>query len=254
LLKPSFMSGRNKKISNADILKEWNYALKIQKRDFPEVTEISFNQIKKSKTENNLANAIAEVSKYPTKPADMINMPDSVLLDLLKNLDGKRMVTFGGIIKQVRKELKMINEIEVVDSFTHEELYELQNVKLYNFGDGIYKRQNIRKSDLLEYRVQHSSLLTELNYADNKQKVVDRSPAVKQFLEQDFSEINKIADVASYKDFENIKTSDTAVICKQLLSLANEDFEQNKQIKYYEKMQKYIYTVLQTQFIYYSVL
>lgn len=251
LLKKSFIKGRVKKIKNDDILKEWNYALKIQDPNFPDCTEISFNKITKSKLKNDLSEAIAEVSKYPTKPSDMLNMPDDVLLDLLKNLSGARMVTFGGIIRKTRKLLKMKSD-EVVDSFTHEELYELQNVKLYNFNGGIYKRQNIKKSDLLEYRVQHSSLLTELTYANDKQKITDRAQSIQQFLEQDFSDLNKIPEIAKYNDYENIAISDTAAICKVLLKLGNDDFIKNQEIKYFEKMQNYINVVLYNQLIFYK--
>lgn len=254
LLSPDFIVGRSQKLNKDDILAEWNYALKAQKADFPDCTQMTFKKIqadKKTTLLNAEANAIAEVSKYPTKPGDMLCMPDTVLLDLLKNLDGKRMVTFGGIIKQVRNLLGYSGNIEVVDSFIREDLYKLTGLKLYNFSDGIYKRQNIRKTDLLEYRTISSSELTELNYAKDEEEIKNRSAGVQQYLDQDFTELNKIQEIAKYKDYENMADSDLAEIANQVLALSKQDFETGKEIKL---MQKYINAILISQFIYYSVL
>lgn len=254
LLSPDFMSKGRRKITKNSVLAEWNYALKAQDSNFPNCTEFSFEQIKADKEKSlldNKAKAIAEVSKYPTKPGDMLDMPDSVLLDLLRNLDGARMVTFGGIIKQVRAELGYSGNIEVVDGFIREDLYKLTGIKLYNFSQGIYKRQNIRKADLLEYRTISSSELTELTYTQDQEAIKARSSGVQQYLDNDFTEINKITEIVKYKDYENILDSDLAEIGNKILALAKNDFETGKEIKL---MQKYINAILISQFIYYSVL
>jgi hypothetical protein len=253
LLSPDFIVGRSPKLNEDDILAEWNYALKSQKPNFPNCTQMTFKKIqadKKITLLNSEANAIAEVSKYPTKPGDMLCMPDVVLLDLLKNLSGARMVTFGGIIKQVRAELGYSGNVEVVDGFIREDLYKLTGLKLYNFSNGIYKRQNIRKTDLLEYRTISSAELTELNYAKDQEEIKNRSAGVQQYLDQDFSELNKIADIAKYKDYENMADSDLADIANQVLALSKQDFETGKEIKL---MQKYINAILISQFIYYQI-
>jgi hypothetical protein len=256
LLKPSFLN-KNKKplLSKAKILAEWNNALKANDANFPKCSEIKLVKVKQNDLKNgvdNEANAIAEVSKYPTKPADLIKMDDAILLDLLKNLYGARMVTFGGVIKDIRKLLKISDE-GVVDVFINENEYKLIDVKLYNFIDNVYKKQNIRKKDILEFRLLASSELTELNYSADKEKVSKRSEAVQNWQYLDYTNINKIQEIAKYKDLENIKDSDTAKIFSKILILADEDYKKSKEIKYFEKMQNYINVVLYNQLIFYKL-
>jgi hypothetical protein len=255
LLKPNFLNGNKQRLSKRMILKEWNNALKANDANFPNCSEIKLVKVKPNDLKNgvdNEANAIAEVSKYPMKPADLVNMDDAVLLDLLKNLDGARMVTFGGVIRSVRKLLK-IGDDAVVDSFILAEEYVLKNVKLYNYVDGKYKKQNIRKKDILEFRILASSELTELNYAADKEKVAKRSEAVRAWQHLDYTNINNICEISKYKDFENIKDSDTAEIFSKVLKLADADYKQSKEIKFFEKIQNYINVVLYNQLIFYKL-
>lgn len=260
LLKSDFVDKfRVSKLTKNDILKEWNNALKAQDKDFPITTQIELQKIKQDQKDkktiiDNEAKAIAEVSKYPIKPEDLINMDNVVLFDLMQNLENRRMVTFGGIIKEVRKILNFTDN-EEVDSFIHNEEYTLKTVKLYNYINGNYKKQNIRKKDLLEFRVLSSSELTELNYSKDKDKIIFRSPAVRQYHNIDFNEINKIQEVANYKNFENIKDSDTGAICKKLLKLAEKDLIKAKEIKEYQQLLKLL-TILLTihkTLIFYSI-
>lgn len=252
LLSTDFVNklNRSNKINKDKILIEWNNALKSQDPEFPETTQIEFVKIKQSKNNNDIidneANAIAEVSKYPIKPEDAIAMDDFVLFDLMKSLENKRMITFGGIIKQVRKELKYKDDV-VVDAFIHQDEYKLVNVKLYNYDKtkSIYKKQNIKKSDLLEYRTLSSTELIELNYSKDKDKVIYRSPAVRQYLHNDFNSINQISTIAKYKDFENIKDSDTGLICSELLKLADDDYKQSIKIKQFNQIYAIISIYLQ---------
>lgn len=254
LLKPNFLNGNKQSVSKNAILKEWNNALKANDPNFPYCSEIKLVKVKqnsKNDLVDNEAVAIAEVSKYPTKPADLCKMDDNVLLDLLKNLNGARMVTFGGVIKDIRKLLKISDE-GVVDVFIHENEYKLINVKLYNFSNNVYKKQNIRKKDILEFRLLASSELTELNYAADKEKVSKRSEAVRAWQHLDYTNINNIVEISKYKDFENIKDSDTAEIFSKVLKLADADYKQSKEIKFFEKMQNYINVVLYNQLIFYK--
>lgn len=253
LLKPNFLNGNKQVLSKKAILKEWNNALKAQDQNFPYCSEIKLVKVKPNNLNgvDNEANAIAEVSKYPMKPADLINMDNAVLLDLLKNLDGARMVTFGGVIRDVRKMLK-IGDDAVVDSFILAEEYVLKNVKLYNYVAGKYKKQNIRKKDILEFRLLASSELTELNYSADKEKVAKRSEAVRAWQHLDYTNINNIVEISKYKDFENIKDSDTAEIFSKVLMLADADYKQSQEIKFFEKMQNYINVVLYNQLIFYK--
>lgn len=250
LLSTDFVdSFRVSKLTKKDILAEWNNALKAQDPEFPETTQIELQRIKQDPKDkkniiDNEAKAIAEVSKYPIKPEDAIKMDDLVLFDLMKNLENKRMVTFGGIIKDIRKSLNFVDDA-VVDSFIHPEKYNLKSVKLYNYINGDYKKQNIRKKDLLEFRVLSSSELTELNYSKDKNKVLFRSPALRQYHNLDFKEINTITQLAHYKDNENIKDSDTGLICFELLKMSEQDLIKANQIKEYQQLLSIITILLQ---------
>jgi hypothetical protein len=249
LLKTDFVDKfRVSKLTKKDILLEWNNALQAQDKDFPITSQIELQKIKQNQKDkkiiiDNEAKAIAEVSKYPIKPEDLINMDNVVLFDLMQNLENKRMVTFGGLIKEVRKLLNFVDDC-VVDSFIHSEEYNLRSVKLYNYINGNYKRQNIRKKDLLEFRVLSSSELTELNYSKDKDNILLRSPALRQYNNRDFKEIDTIPEVANYKDYENIKDCDTGVICKTLLELAEKDLIKAKQIKEYNQLLNLLTTLL----------
>ena len=98
-----------------------------------------------------------------------------------------------------------------------------------------------------------SSELTELNYAADKEKVAKRSEAVRAWQHLDYTNINNICEISKYKDFENIKDSDTAEIFSKVLKLADADYKQSKEIKFFEKIQNYINVVLYNQLIFYKL-
>ena len=59
----------------------------------------------------NLKKAIIEVSKYPTKPANILDLPESKAVEVLSNLQyglyNRRLVTFTGLFRKYRRELKL---------------------------------------------------------------------------------------------------------------------------------------------------
>lgn len=58
---------------------------------------------------NKKTGSIAEVAKYSIKPSDYLDQPSKVVEVLDKACDGKRFLSTGGIIKDLKKELKMTN-------------------------------------------------------------------------------------------------------------------------------------------------
>lgn len=68
-----------------------------------------------------LAGAICEVYKYSIKASDTLEMPLDVLYDFAIALQGKRMVSFGGAIKQAAKDLQL-EQLEQADEDEREEL------------------------------------------------------------------------------------------------------------------------------------
>ena len=58
-----------------------------------------------------LKKAIIEVSKYPTKPANILDLPEDKAVEVLSNLQyglyNRRLVTFTGLFRKYRRELKL---------------------------------------------------------------------------------------------------------------------------------------------------
>lgn len=239
LLHPDFVKkyGDNEEVLKAKALWEWNYCLKKQDPNFDEVTQLTFNKIKVDKNDkDHEAIAIAEVSKYPTKPSDLITMDADVLVNLYLSLKNARIITFGGIIKTVRAELKY--EVKTVeDKFVNEELYKLKSVHLYNYFNCRYNKQNITKNDLLEHRVISNSLLVEYQHSKNKEKLESDYSSIEQYLRNDFTELNIFGIIKKYGENEKIKNEDISEIFEILNDLAVEDREQSKIIKAYNLQQ-----------------
>lgn len=77
-----------------------------------------------------LKKAIIEVSKYPTKPANILDLPEDKSVEVLSNLQyglyNRRLVTFTGLFRKYRRELKLediekANLIHVGDEETTDE-------------------------------------------------------------------------------------------------------------------------------------
>ena len=77
-----------------------------------------------------LKKAIIEVSKYPTKPANILDLPEEKAVEVLSNLQyglyNRRLVTFTGLFRKYRRELKLediekANLIHVGDEETTDE-------------------------------------------------------------------------------------------------------------------------------------
>lgn len=162
---------RSSKLTKIDILKEWNLCLRHYDSNFPESTQIDFKQIKTDKTNdaNLQINAIAEVSKYPVKLGDLTKMSDQHFELLDSVLFNKRLMTFGGIIKDARHKLSLVDE-EVgeddinVFSANEVEEYTLSFVELYKVRKQKYKKVEVDKmrfKDKLNY-----NLLTKTNFFD----------------------------------------------------------------------------------------
>lgn len=161
LLKPEFYSDKNRsyKLTQQEILQEWNSCLKHYDPHFPEATQIAFKKIK-SKTDIEVLeygknvdlqnSAIAEVSKYPVKISDLTLMSTNHFEVLNNALFGARLITYGGLIKQVRAELK-INDNEVKDMFLNQSEYELVKVELFNLFNNSYIKKNMDIIDKTVY-------------------------------------------------------------------------------------------------------
>lgn len=80
----------------------WRQALKLDYEPIVHVENIK----------NGTSKAVAEVAKYPTKTADLLSIEDKkqaakAVALLHRTLKGRRLITFGGVFAQVKKDLKL---------------------------------------------------------------------------------------------------------------------------------------------------
>lgn len=99
---------RNGYISQQEWVELWRASLKVD--DYTPVVDIR-------RVQGTTASAIAEVAKYAVKDADYI-IPDNwdLTVDAVQvldgALDGRRLVAFGGALKEMRKRLRLDDEID----------------------------------------------------------------------------------------------------------------------------------------------
>ena len=89
-------------ISQQEWREIWQSAMKLDY--LPQVNAIA---IKKTEQEK----AVAELAKYPAKVKDVLDLPEDVAIDILTVLTNvcrkRRFVSFGGLLKDVRKKLRL---------------------------------------------------------------------------------------------------------------------------------------------------
>jgi plasmid rolling circle replication initiator protein Rep len=113
----------------------WRQALKL---DYDPIVHVEI-------IKNGTSKAVAEVAKYPTKTADLLSVDDkdqaarSVAV-LHKTLKGRRLITFGGVFAQAKKELKL----EDVDSENVDLLHVDQDDEKINPVEVVLYRYNAR--------------------------------------------------------------------------------------------------------------
>ena len=85
-----------------------------------ECCDIEYEPIVKVQTiKNSTAKAVAEVAKYPVKMDELANYQDEnkaikALIVFTKILKGRRLITFGGVFTEARKQLKL-DDVETGD-------------------------------------------------------------------------------------------------------------------------------------------
>ena len=129
--------GHGEYISQKDLTQEWEKALKL---DYTPVCHVQL-------IKNMDGKSVAEVAKYSVKPTDYItdSITDTakIVEDLDAALDGKRFVSYGGIVKNVKQQLfasKPLEDIEAEEIPKSE--WENWERVLYewHFSEGKYKK------------------------------------------------------------------------------------------------------------------
>lgn len=107
MVKSSYFTGNGENYISQD---EWStFWKRAMKLDYEPVVDVRKIYAKKHKQK--YVDAIKEVAKYPMKPIEIMGITEEEKLqitdDLMIGLRGKRQLGFGGIFKEIRKELQL---------------------------------------------------------------------------------------------------------------------------------------------------
>lgn len=110
MVKASYFKKSEYYISQEEWTEMWQQSAKLDYKPIVDVRKVKPNQ-RKAKDEMDLRGAIIETAKYPTKPIDEMGETEAQKLkvtdDLMKALYRKRQIGFGGLFKEIRKELQL---------------------------------------------------------------------------------------------------------------------------------------------------
>jgi plasmid rolling circle replication initiator protein Rep len=110
-------------IERDDWLGMWQRAMRMS-----EITQVDIRKVKKRSKKDAIASLCAEVGKYATKPSDYLRMrkdgsyeaESEVVRSLHYALRNRRLVAYGGVLKAIKQELKLV-DVENADLVKIEE-------------------------------------------------------------------------------------------------------------------------------------
>lgn len=123
--------GKNYYIAQKEFRKIWAEALNL---DY--LPQVNIKKI------NNSTKAILETAKYSIKTSDILKSDPKIIIELDKQLNNKRFISTGGVIKKIKKELKINNIEENEMLFCEKEKNEIKNDILlfkWHFDKKIYE-------------------------------------------------------------------------------------------------------------------
>lgn len=113
---PTYFKNKENYISQDEWTDLWKKSAKL---DYYPIVDVRAIKPKNEKT-SDIRSAILETAKYPVKPMELTVESAKVVDELQKGLYRKRQIAFGGLFKQIKKEL---------------ELDDIENGDLINLGD-----------------------------------------------------------------------------------------------------------------------
>lgn len=113
---PTYFKNKDNYISQDEWTNLWKKSAKL---DYRPIVDVRAIKPKNEKT-SDIRSAILETAKYPVKPMELTVESAKVVDELQKGLYRKRQIAFGGLFKQIKKEL---------------ELDDIENGDLINLGD-----------------------------------------------------------------------------------------------------------------------
>lgn len=137
-VKSTFFKNKQNYMTKKEWIELWQQALGVDYKPQTDIRAIKTNTGK----------AIAEVAKYPVKTAPILSLPDDEAVEVLKtltlSLNKKRFVSYGGIFKTVKQELKLV-DIETDKDLVNTDIEQQERFNAvtavlfrYNFKFGCY--------------------------------------------------------------------------------------------------------------------
>ena len=137
-VKSTFFKNSSNYMTKKEWIELWQKALNVDYKPQTDIRAIKTNTGK----------AIAEVAKYPVKTAPILSLPDDEAVEVLKtltlSLNKKRFVSYGGIFKTVKQELKLA-DIETDKDLVNTDIEQQERFNAvtavlfrYNFKFGCY--------------------------------------------------------------------------------------------------------------------
>lgn len=137
-VRPNFFAGKQNYMTKKEWINLWQQALGVDYKPQTDIRAIKTNTGK----------AVAEVAKYPVKTAPILSLPydeiGAVLKTLTLSLNKKRFVSYGGIFKTVKQELKLA-DIETDKDLVNTDIEQQERFNAvtavlfkYNFKFGCY--------------------------------------------------------------------------------------------------------------------
>lgn len=131
-----FATNENLYIKQEDWQKMWADALRVNYD-----VQVDIRIIKSKNGSDPIAKAVAETIKYPLKDIDLKKFSVEQFEILTLEMKNKRALSFGGILKEYRKKLKL-DDIEtgdlIYDSLENEEIWKRIKSLIYDFKNGQY--------------------------------------------------------------------------------------------------------------------
>lgn len=110
MVKASYFKMKEYYISQEEWTSMWEQSAKLDYKPVVHVRKVRPNE-RKANGEMDLRGGVLEVAKYPTKPIEKMGKTEKQKLkvtdDLMKALKNKRQIGFGGLFKQIHKELQL---------------------------------------------------------------------------------------------------------------------------------------------------
>lgn len=137
-VKSTFFKNSNNYMTKKEWIELWQKALNVDYKPQTDIRAIKTNTGK----------AIAEVAKYPVKTAPILSLPDDEAVEVLKtltlSLNKKRFVSYGGIFKTIKQELKL-QDVETDKDLVNTDIEQQERFNAvtavlfkYNFRFGCY--------------------------------------------------------------------------------------------------------------------